>query len=298
MEYTINTVGVVGLGTLGAQIALQSAASGYKVLAYDADPGALKRVFQAFRDSKAKTKKTQTIEAWAEAFEAVTQTATLTEAVANADLVIEAVPENLSLKHKVFTEINAAAPAGALLATNSSSMPVSKLETVIDRPERCLNIHFYQPVMGMDMVDVMGGTKTPPEVLEAGRSFVSSLGLVPLKVHKESLGFCFNRVWRAVKRETLHMWAEGVTDFQDIDRAWMIFTGSSWGPFGLMDRVGLDVVRDIEMVYYEESKDPRDYPPKALLEYIDAGRLGVKAGRGFYEYPNPEYESPDFLTPK
>ncbi|MFX0064570.1 MAG: 3-hydroxyacyl-CoA dehydrogenase family protein, partial [Candidatus Hermodarchaeota archaeon] len=219
------------------------------------------------------------------------------EAIHEAELIIEAVPENLDLKKKVFEELGEKAPPGAILATNSSSIPVSRLESSSGRPEHCLNIHFYFPLQGVNMVDIMGGKHTLPEVIEKGASWIRSLGFIPLTVKKELLGFCFNRVWRAIKRETLYMWGNGFVDFKDVDRAWMIFTGMKEGPFALMDKVGLDVVYDIEMVYYHDSQDPNDRPPKALKDKIERGDLGVKSGKGFYVYPKPEYLRPDFLKP-
>jgi 3-hydroxybutyryl-CoA dehydrogenase len=117
-------------------------------------------------------------------------------------------------------------------------------------------------------------------------------------VKKEIMGFCFNRIWRAVKKEALYMWANGFVDFRDTDRAWMVFSRMTEGPFAIMDKVGLDVVYDIETVYYKESKDPKDKPPDALLEKIERGELGVKSGKGFYTYPDPEFLAPDFLRPK
>ncbi len=115
---------------------------------------------------------------------------------------------------------------------------------------------------------------------------------------KEIPGFCFNCVWRAVKKQSLYMWANDFVDFRDIDRAWSIFSGMKIGPFALMDAVGLDTVSNIEMVYHNESKDPADKPPEALMEKIKRGELGVKTGKGFYTYPNPEFLEPDFLNPK
>ena len=149
----------------------------------------------------------------------------------------------------------------------------------------------------MNIVDVMGGTKTAPEAIESVKEFVRSISCIPLGVKKEILGFCFNSVWRAIKKQTLYMWGDGFVDFRDIDRAWMVFTGMRQGPFGLMDLVGLDVVHDIEMSYYHDSKDPEDIPPKALKEMIERKELGVKTGKGFYAYPHPEYADPDFLKP-
>jgi 3-hydroxybutyryl-CoA dehydrogenase len=221
----------------------------------------------------------------------------LGEAVKDADLVIESVPENRELKTAVFKELGEKAAVGAILATNSSSMPVSRFEEVSGRPERCLNIHFYFPLQGVNMVDLMGGTRTLPEVLKKGADWIRSIGFIPLTVNKELLGFCFNRVWRAIKRETLYMWGNGFVDFQDVERAWMVFTGMKEGPFALMDKVGLDVIWDIEMVYYNDSKDPKDHPPQALRDKIERGELGVKSGKGFYTYPSPAFLSPDFLKP-
>jgi 3-hydroxybutyryl-CoA dehydrogenase len=224
----------------------------------------------------------------------------LDAAVKNADLVIEAVPENLELKCEVFRQLGEMTSPDAVLATNSSSIPVSHIEESSGRPERCLNLHFYMALHGMNMTDVMGGSRTLPEVMDQGIRWVRSLGCIPLRVKKELLGFCFNRVWRAVKREVLYMWANDYVDFRDVDRAWMKFTGNEerYGPFGLMDSVGLDVIHDIEMVYYRNSKDPKDLPPDALRQKIDNGELGVKTGKGFYTYPDPEYLRDDFLSTK
>jgi 3-hydroxybutyryl-CoA dehydrogenase len=153
-------------------------------------------------------------------------------------------------------------------------------------------------LQGMNMADVMGGSCTLPEVMEKGISWVRSLGCIPLMVKKELLGFCFNRVWRAVKREVLYMWANDFVDFRDVDRAWMKFTGREDlpGPFGLMDNVGLDVIYDIEMVYYRNSNDPKDHPPEALKQKVERRELGIKTGKGFYSYPDPEYLRDDFLS--
>lgn len=299
MTIKIKKVTVLGLGTLGAQLAAQVSASGYDVSAYDPDERIFEnsmKAFLAIDQSRARPSPIKVSE-WPAAAKKVRIFPSLPEAVSGADLVIEVVPENLDLKLKVWKEIDASAPEHSILATNSSSMPVSKLEGATRRPERCLNLHFYHLTYGQNMADVMGGSRTEKEVLDAGLEFVRSLGVIPLRVNKEILGFCFNRVWRAIKRETLHMWADGYVDFKDVDRAWMTFAGTPWGPFGLMDTVGLDVIYDIEMVYYRDSEKPEDHPPDALKDMIREGKLGVKTGEGFYTYPNPEYQDPDFLKP-
>lgn len=297
MEEKIRKIAVVGTGTLGTQIAIQAACFDYEVSAYDTDEGSFNRVQQNLKAFMKISGREPIVpmEDWEKGADKVKFCTELEEALRGADIVIEAVPEDLELKRKVFGRLDALAPRGAILATNSSSMPVSKVESATARPEQCLNTHFYSPATGLNMVDIMGGTKTTAETIEAGKAWIRSIGCVPLTVKKEILGFCFNRVWRAIKRETLYMWAEGFVDFRDIDRAWMIFTGMTQGPFGIMDNVGLDVVYDIEMVYYNESRDPKDHPPEALKAMVDREELGLKTGKGFYTYPDSEFSRPDFL---
>ena len=302
MAKPFQRVSVVGTGTLGAQIALLAANAGYSVNVFDQQPGAFDEMIQKLQ-TDLKTKQVVpfiAFDRWDVCRRQIQQFEKLDAAVKAADLVVEAVPENLELKREVFRQLGEIAPPEAVLATNSSSIPVSHLEQSSGRPERCLNLHFYMALQGMNMADVMGGTRTLPEVIEKGISWVRSLGCIPLTVKKELLGFCFNRVWRAVKREVLYMWANDFVDFRDVDRAWMKFTGreDGPGPFGLMDNVGLDVIYDIEMVYYRNSKDPKDHPPEALKQKVERRELGVKTGQGFYSYPDPEYLQDGFLKPE
>jgi len=296
----IQNVAVVGTGMLGTQIAIQAAAHRYRVTAYDPDTASFQRILGRLKVRMQNASRKPTIP-WPQmqkAAKLVKHCGSLKEAVAQADLVIEAVPEDLAYKRKVWKQLDRLTPQKAILATNSSSIPVSRMESATERPEKCLNIHFYGLDQGRNIVDVMGGTKTPPSIIKTGKKWVESIGCVPLTVKKEILGFCFNRVWRAIKKEVLYMWAGGYVDFRDIDRGWMIWTGMSPGPFGLMDGVGLDVVHDIEMVYYRESGDRKDRPPKALKDMIKRGNLGVKTGKGFYTYPDPEFRRPGFLGKK
>jgi 3-hydroxybutyryl-CoA dehydrogenase len=294
---TIRKVAVVGLGTLGSQIAMQAAAYGYDVAGFDPVEGAFAKAQEKVRSAMKMVRKGPTFDAthWDEIAGKVKLHDKMADAVRDADLVVEVVAENLDIKRKVFGEIDAAAPPGALIATNSSSIPVSRIESATKRPQQCLNMHFYQPAVGMAMADIMGGTQTSPATIAAAQDFLRSVHCVPLTVQKEILGFCFNSVWRAVKRQTLYMWAGGFVDFRDIDRAWMVFTGMTYGPFFLMDLVGLDVILAIENVYFNESGDPRDAPPQALKDKVAKGELGIKSGRGFYSYPNPECGRADFL---
>jgi len=298
MDHSIRKVAVIGTGVLGTQIAALTAAFDYEVSVYDTNEQSFKKGIENIRNLSraAKIKPIVTIEDWERGIDRLQFCDQLEEALADADLVIEAVPENLELKRKVHKQLDAIASPHAILATNSSSIPISKIESATQRPDRCLNLHFYIPAMGLNMVDIMGGSRTSAQTMATGKSWIQSIGCIPLEVRKEILGFCFNRVWRAIKRETLYMWADGFVDFKDIDRAWMIFTGMPLGPFGIMDNVGLEVVYDIEMVYFNESKDPKDHPPEALKSMIERNELGVKTGKGFYTYPDPEYTKPEFIN--
>ena len=289
MAIEIKNVALVGLGTLGAQIALQAAAKGYRVTGFDPVENALDIFMERMSQTIGKDQMIGPIDpgVWPVAAGGIEVVDSPAQAVAQADLVIEVVPEKLDLKRKVWAEMDAEAPLHALLATNSSSMPVSMLEGVTRRPEKCLNLHFYQMIIGRNMADVMGGSQTLPEVLEAGFRFIASLGLMPLKVKKESFGFCFNRVWRAVKRESLHMWAEGIVDFRDVDRAWMIFNSTPRGPFALMDAIGLDVIYDIETIYQQQSGRPEGPAPRGAQGDGDVRFLRNKNRPGVLYLPGP-----------
>jgi 3-hydroxybutyryl-CoA dehydrogenase len=235
------------------------------------------------------------LEEWLRGAEKVRLYTDLKEALSGADLVVEAVPENLELKRKMFAQMDSLAPREAILSTTSSSIPISQIEDTTQRRGRCLNLHFYQPVMLANMVDIMGGAQTAADVVAAAEEFMRSIGCIPLVVKREVLGFGFARILHSIYQHTLSLWAGGYVDFRDIDRAWMIFTRMARGPFGLMDLVGLDVLYDLLMVYYGKSKNPQDHPPQALKDMIDRKELGMKTGKGFYSYPHPEYAQRHFL---
>lgn len=297
MSREIKKLAVVGTGILGARIALQAAYYGYEVSTWDPNPASFEHSMAMSEDRLKRATRAPTL-TWAQlgqAAEKVARCATLEQAVGQADMVIEAIPENLELKREMYARLDQLTPAGAILATNSSSMPVSLIAEATSRPELCVNIHFYTLDIGRNLVDVMGSSQAPPELIEQCAQWVRSIGCVPLTVRKQIHGFCFNRIWRAIKKESLHLWAGGYVDYKDIDRGWMIWSEMDEGPFALMDSVGLDVVYDIEMSYYSESGDPKDRPPEALREKVARGELGAKTGKGFYTYPDPEFKKEGFL---
>jgi 3-hydroxybutyryl-CoA dehydrogenase len=298
MSSDIRTVSVVGAGFLGSQIAAWSLVHGYVVHIQDINSEALKKAqgiieqtIELYHTQDASTGNSE------EEMGRMFYHESLAEAVKDADLIIEAVPENLAIKKEVFIQIDRAAPSHAIIATNSSSIPVSRIEGIVHRKDKVLNLHFYSPSQ-FPMIDIMRGSVTSDETFEKGMKWIESIECVPLVVKKEIFGFVFNRIWHEARKDALKLWSEGYADLRDIDRAWMIFTGMGMGPFGIMDGIGLDVVYDVEMMYYNESGDARDKPPDALKEMIERGELGIKSGRGFYDWSDPEFAKPDFITVK
>ncbi len=297
MDHKVRTVSVIGMGFMGQQIARTASSAGFAVKAFDSDPQATEKSGSKLLDLMLLLDNAALKERFTRAGERVELHDTLAAAVAESDLVIEAVPESLELKEKVFSQIDACAPSSALLASNSSSIPVTKFETSVaeERMDKLLNVHFDSPMLDRPLVDIMPGTRTTMKTIETLRSWVESIGCTPVTVKKPIMGYLGNRLWRMVKREALMLWAEGYGDFQEIDRAWMLQFEVSVGPFGMMDVVGLDVVYDIEMAYYNETGDIRDRPPGALKEMLDRGDLGMKTGKGFYDWSDPVFLKPDFL---
>lgn len=292
-EPQISRVGIVGAGTMGSKIALFCIISGKDVSLFDTSAPALERAAALTRDRIAErvTDGRMTEDQAQKALSQLHLCATLRACVAEVDLVIETVPERLEIKRLVFAQIDRLAPPAVLVATNSSCIPCSRIADATGRPEKVFNMNFSDP----HLVELMGSAQTARETIAAAERFVQSIGMVPIVTKREIMGFSFNRTWRAIKREALHLADGGYIDVEDYDRAWLLEFGTPWGPFGLMDMIGLDVVRDIEMLYYMESKDERDKPPRLLDDLIAQGRLGVKSGRGFYSYPKPAYQEPGWL---
>jgi 3-hydroxybutyryl-CoA dehydrogenase len=301
----LNRAAVIGAGTMGRQIAALIAASGRPVRVWDADPGML----AAARERIAtETQTLPDLPRYAHhqfrlepptdldvTLSRIVVAESLADAVAEADIVIEAVREDLDTKRALFAELSRLAPE-AILTTNSSSLPSSQIAPAVEDPGRFLNTHFFAPVWSRPMVELMSCGATRPEVMAAVERFTKSLGLVTAVVRGDSKGFIINRVWRAVKRESLRVVDEGHADPADVDRLWMLFFGTPYGPFGIMDMVGLDVVADIEASYQRVATDPADRPSAILHETLQEGALGEKTGRGFYSHPDPEYTRAGWLT--
>jgi 3-hydroxybutyryl-CoA dehydrogenase len=269
---------VIGCGTLGRRIALMASTQGGEVRIFDTQHHSLDEGLKYV---------TETLPAVVASIPGavaghVRGEADLAAAVKNAWLIVEAVPERLNVKQEVFAKLDAIAPQDAILATNSSSYPSSQLIDQLARPERVLNMHYYMPPE-LPMVELMSCGKTDPAIIDFLMERLPLYGLVPFRVQRESVGFIFNRIWAAIKRESLAVVEEGVANLEDVDRMFNLFTAHQPSPFRLMDRVGLDVVLAIEEHYAEVRKDLPEGPRKLLQRYVDDGRLGVKSGRGFYD---------------
>jgi len=273
----INNVSVIGAGFTGKQIAAISALHNYNVSIFDINLEILEEAKKYINGVLTRNKKIELINN-------IYYYNKIEDAVKDADLVIEAIPEHLDLKKKIFSQIEKYAPRHVIIATNSSSIPVSKIEDAVDRKDKVLNIHFYPPIPTRPMADIMRGTKTSDETFNSGKKWVESIGCHPIILKKESHGFVFNRMWHAARREALKLWAGGYADIETIDLAWKTFTGMKMGPFVLMDGIGLDTVYAVQMSYFYESGDPRDKPPDALKEMVEKGDLGMKSGKGFYKW--------------
>jgi len=279
MVERISTIALIGVGYLGKQIVEKSIYYNYNINVFDTNKEDL--------DKFTEKMKLKIIEE--ELRGTITPYYTIEETVKNVDLVIEAVPEKLELKREIFPKIDKTAPPHAIIATNSSSIPISKIEDTVERKDKVMNIHFYD-LFTMPMADIMRGTHTSEETFEKGRKWLESIEITPLEVKKECYGFVMNRIWRAIKKDCLKIWAGGYADLETVDKAWEIFCKffikNKFGPFQFMDRIGLDVIYDIEMSYFKNSNNPDDKPPDALKKRVERGNLGVKSGKGFYRYGN------------
>ena len=280
-EINQRPVAIDGAGTLGRQLAAMYAAGGTDVRIFDMSEEQREAARRYASEHAEELRRKLDLDAprvgTVEAFE------DLAAAVRGAWMVIEAVPERLELKREIFGELDRLADPDAILASNSSSLPTSQFIDNVRHPERVLNTHYQQPP-DLPAVELMSDGKTDEAIIHLLMRKLPRYGFVPFHVRRESDGFIFNRVWAAIKRECLMVVEEGVAPPEDVDRMWELWTAAGIPPFRLMDRVGLDVVLDIEEHYAQVRPGLPEGPRTLLREYIDEGRLGVKSGRGFYDY--------------
>ena len=277
---------MIGAGSMGAQIAQQAALHGVQVTLQDKDPEQLRKAAASNRGHLERRVDKGRLAA-DEAEAALGRVRTTTDVVAaarDADFVIEAVFEDLELKRAVFAELDRAAPASAVLATNSSTMGVSKLASATSRPERCVNMHFFYPPLLMDVVEVVRGPQTTEATVERTLEMAREMGRTAVLLNKEIDGFIVNRILHAATQEAYRLLDAGVASFEDIDTA--VEKGLNWplGPFRLGDFSGLDVTYNARMHMYRTTGDERYRPSPQLEAKVKAGKLGRKTGEGWYRY--------------
>lgn len=282
----INNICVVGAGTMGHQIALCAALAGYRVSCVDINTKALERA-QQFMEKYLPRRVAQgkmTGEEARTGRENLFFTTDLEEAARVADLVIEAVPEVLSLKRQLFSHLDKICPPHTLLVTNSSFIVSSRIAGATTRPEKICNMHFFVPPLAMLPVEVVKGPHTSPETAGIIAGVCKSMGKIPIMLEKEIQGFLVNRILSAMQRESLFLYDTGVASYQDIDTAVTEGLGHKIPPFRLMDLIGLDLVLLISREHYQETGNPVFKPSPVLVEMVAKNRLGRKTGKGFYDY--------------
>jgi 3-hydroxybutyryl-CoA dehydrogenase len=277
---------VIGAGSMGAQIAQQAALHGIGVSLQDKDEAQLRNARESNQGHLARrVEKGRLSQGDAEdALGRVRATTELRDAVGDADFVIEAVFEDLEVKRSIFAELDRQAPPDAVLASNSSTIGISKLAGATRSPERCLNMHFFFPVLVMNLVEIVRGQRTSDETVERAVELAHTMDRTPVVLNKEIDGFIVNRILHAATQEAYRLLDGGVASFEDIDTA--VEKGLNWplGPFRLGDFSGLDVTYNARLHMYRTTGDERYRPSPQLEAKVKAGKLGRKTGEGWYRY--------------
>jgi 3-hydroxybutyryl-CoA dehydrogenase len=279
---------VVGAGLMGTGIAAQSALAGYAVTLEDVNPELVHRGLDRVKKTldHAVRRGKVTPERKEGAVQSI-DTAIGLRRSDTAQIVVEAAPENLDLKKKLFSEIEVAAAPEALLASNTSSLPITSIASVLQDPGRLVGIHFFNPVLQMELVEIIPGHRTRPEVVQAAEVFAHDLGKTV--VHSmDSPGFVTTRALGVMINEAAWMLYEGVSTRDDVDTAYKLGFHHPMGPFELADLVGLDTLLSILDVLWDGFRDPKYRACPLLRRMVEAGKLGRKSGEGFYSYPPPD----------
>ncbi|MDX3363642.1 3-hydroxyacyl-CoA dehydrogenase family protein [Streptomyces sp. ME02-6978.2a] len=278
-------VAVIGAGLMGSGIAQVAAAAGWDVVLRDVTDEALTRGTDAIRASYDKFVAKGTMEA-AEAEAALGRIGTTIDldAAAEADLVVEAVFERLDVKHELFRTLDSLVREDAVLASNTSAIPITKIAAATSRPERVVGVHFFSPVPMMRLVELVRGYKTSDETLATARRFAESLGKTCIVVNRDVAGFVTTRLISALVVEATKLYESGVATAEDIDLACKLGFGHAMGPLATADLTGVDILLHATGNIYTESQDEKFAPPELMRRMVDAGDIGRKSGQGFYTY--------------
>jgi 3-hydroxybutyryl-CoA dehydrogenase len=280
----INKIGVIGAGTMGNGIAQVCAAAGKQVVMVDVSADAVARGLKTLAGSLDRLVKKEKISAAdKDATLARIQGSTAYADLADVDLVIEAATENETLKLRILKDIEAVVRPDAIIASNTSSISITRLAAALQHPARAIGMHFFNPVPLMALVELISGLQTADATMEASRAFALAVGKTPVAV-KNSPGFVVNRLLCPMINEAIFVYQEGLASAADIDEAMKLGCNHPIGPLALADMIGLDTMLSVMEVFYQGFNDPKYRPAPLLREMVDAGYLGRKSGQGFYSY--------------
>lgn len=279
-------IAVIGVGTQGSMIAFRNAVYGKEVTAFSRNEASREkcrarvRRFLEFYTAEGRLTREEADAAWAR----ISYASSLEEACKDACMVIENVPEILEKKQELFRQLHEICKADVLFSSNTSSLLMSEIcrDLPLERRKLTFQVDHDDPVRNSH-VEMMWNRDTSEETKRAAVAHYNDLGFKPVITEQEIKGYSINRVWRAVKKECLKLWAAGYISPSEFDRGWMTEWHTDIGPFKLMDLIGLDTVLNIEYSYFNASGDESDRPPEKLEEFVRSGRLGMKSGSGFYD---------------
>lgn len=280
----INKVMVVGSGLMGSGIAQVCAQAGLSVVLNDVSEDALEKALKNIDWSVGKLVEKGKLSETKDVIMSRIVTSCDYAKGREVDLAIEAIYENMELKQEIFKKLDQICIPKTLLASNTSSIPITELAAVTGRPEQVLGIHFFSPVPMMQAVEVIKGVSTSDETAQAGKNFVIKIGKEPIMVNRDVAGFVINRINFPSTIEAMNLVEQGVATVEDIDKGLRLASGRKMGIFETGDMVGLDITYGAMMSMYRETGDPRFYPPLLLRRKVKAGHLGRKTGRGWYQY--------------
>jgi len=278
-------VAVIGAGLMGSGIAQVAAQAGYDVVLHDTSSESLDRAMKTIVESQLRFVAKQSLtEADAEAARARIVTTTDLDDIAGAQIVVEAVFERLGVKQQVFGELDRRADPDAILATNTTAIPITKIAAATRRPDRVVGTHFFSPVPMMALCELVRGDETSDDTLARARAFAEAVGKTCVVVERDIAGFVTSRLLIAFVNEAIALVEGGVATPADIDTACRLGFGHVMGPLATVDLTGLDVILHAAHAIYAETGDEKFAPPALLERMVEAGTLGRKAGHGFYEY--------------
>jgi 3-hydroxybutyryl-CoA dehydrogenase len=285
IKETIRTIAVIGAGIMGRGIAHAAALGGYRTILEDLLPNALRKAeteIRAYLDKAVELGKVKSADADA-AFARIEYAGSVDQAAREADLVIEAVPEEMESKIEIFTLLDKICRPSTILASNTSSLSITEIASVTYRAKKCVGMHFFNPVHKMKLLEVIRALETDSETLAAAVEVGKRMGKEVVVV-KEAPGFITSRINAMIGNEAFYMLQEGIASAEDIDKALKLGLNHPMGPFELVDLVGLDTRLHI-LEYLHKTLGEKFRPCPLLAQYVKAGRLGRKSGRGVYEYP-------------